>query len=153
MRTYDVTLAELPEQQIAVVRAHVPFDGLAAFLGGAFGEVAEVLGGAGDEPAGMPVARYRVTADGFDAEAGFPVRHPVTPIGRVESSVLAGGSVARVMHRGAYADVRAAYEAALRWIDANGMQTAGDPWESYLDEPDVAEPRTEVFVPCRRAHR
>lgn len=152
MRTYDVTLAELPEQQIAVVRAHVPFDGVAAFLGGAFGEVAQALGRAGDEPAGMPLARYRVTADGFDAEAGFPVRRPVTPTGRVESSTLPGGSAARVMHRGAYADVGAAYEAALRWIDANRMQTAGDPWECYLDGPDVAEPRTEVFLPCTPAH-
>ena len=144
-----MTLAELPEQQIAVVRAHVPFDGVATFLGGAFGEVAEALARAGEEPAGVPVARYRVTADGFDAEAGFPVRHPVTPTGRVESSVLAGGSAARVMHRGAYADVGAAYEAALRWIDANGMQTAGDPWESYLDEPGIPDQRTEVVMAVR----
>lgn len=153
MRTYDVTLAELPEQQIAVVRAHVPFDGVGAFVNDAFGEVARALGRAGDEPAGMPLGRCRVTADGFDAEAGFPVSHAVTPTGRVESSTLPGGSAARVLHRGDYAEVGAAYEAALRWIDANGMQTAGDPWESYLDEPDVAEPRTEVFMPCRPAHR
>jgi hypothetical protein len=29
------------------------------------------------------------------------------------------------------------------------MEACGAPWESYLDGPEVAEPRTEVVVPCR----
>ena len=28
-------------------------------------------------------------------------------------------------------------------------QMLGDPWEVYLDGPEVAEPRTIVRVPCR----
>ena len=28
-----------------------------------------------------------------------------------------------------------------------GAEPAGAPWESYLDEPGVPEPRTEVVLP------
>lgn len=153
MRTYDVTLAELPEQRTAVVRGHVPHDGIGPFLGPAFGEVAAALGRAGLEPAGMPFARYRLTPDGFDVEAGFPVRGDVEEVGRVISSALPAGSAARVIHQGPYDEVAGAYQAATRWIDGNGFVQSGDAWEMYLDEPSVAEPRTEVFVPCTEAHR
>ena len=27
----------------------------------------------------------------------------------------------------------------------------GQPWESYLDEPDTAEPRTQVYLLCAQA--
>lgn len=153
MRRYEVTLAQLPAQSTAVVRAQVAHDGIGPFLGSAFGEVVRALGQAGERPAGMPFARYHLTEDGFAVEAGFPVRRRVDPVDRVEGSELPGGSVARVLHQGPYAEVAGAYEAAVRWIDENGLEQTGDAWEMYLDEPDVAEPRTEVFVPCRPAHR
>lgn len=153
MRTYDVTLADLPAQQTAVVRAHVPVDGIAGFIGSAFGEVMGALARSGQHPSGAPFARYHTTEDGFDVEAGFPVRQPVVASGRVVGSTLPGGPAARVLHQGAYADVAAAYQAAVRWLEENAMRQAGDAWEHYLDEPSVAEPRTEVFVPCAPAHR
>jgi effector-binding domain-containing protein len=153
MRTYDVTLAELPEQTTAVVHAQVAHDGIGAFIGSAFGEVMGALGRAGEQPVGMPFARYHLTEEGFDVEAGFPVRRPIDAVGRVKSSNLPGGSVARVIHQGPYDEVAGAYQAAVRWIDENGLVQRDDAWEMYLDEPDVAEPRTEVFVPCRPAHR
>lgn len=153
MRTYDVTLADLPEQHTAVVRAHVPVDGIAAFIGSAFGEVMGALARSGQQPSGAPFARYHVTEDGFDVEAGFPVSGRFEDSGQVLGSSLPAGPAARVVHQGAYADVAAAYEAAVRWLEENAMRQAGDAWEHYLDEPSVAEPRTEVFVPCAAAHR
>ncbi len=153
MRTYDVTLADLPEQHTAVVRAHVPHDGIGAFIGGAFGEVTAALGAAGEQPAGPPFARYHLTADGFDVEAGFPVAAAFAGAGRVEGSTLPAGRVAKVVHRGGYAEVAHAYEAAVRWVTENSLRQEGDAWETYLDEPSVPEPRTEVFVPCTVAHR
>ena len=153
MKTYDVSFADLAERPTAVVRDHVPHDGIGPFIGSAFGEVMSVLGRAGVQPSGPPFARYRVTADGFDVEAGFPVAAPVTASGRVEGSTLPGCRAARVMHRGSYAEVAAAYEAAVRWIDENACRQSGDAWEVYLDGPEVPEPRTEVFVPCTPAHR
>lgn len=152
--TYTVTRAELPEQHVAVVRGRVAHDGIGPFLGQAFGSVMEALSASGAAPAGMPFARYRA-ADGGDweIEAGFPVDVPVAATGDVVPSTLPGGQAARVLHRGPYDQVAGAYEAAERWVVENGLRPSDAPWECYLDEPEVEEPRTEVFLPCVEAHR
>jgi effector-binding domain-containing protein len=150
---YTVSLADLAEQHTAVVCGHLPVEGIPAFLGGAFEEVAGAAQAQGLHLSGPPFARYRVGTDGFDVEAGFPVSGPVTPTGRVEASTLPGGHVARTLHRGAYDEVAQAYQALESWVVDNSYTPTAAPWECYLDEPGVAEPRTEVFQPCAPAHR
>jgi effector-binding domain-containing protein len=53
-----------------------------------------------------------------------------------------------VLYQGDYAGVGSAYEAVERWLAEHGYVSAGTPWESYLDGPEVAQPRTVVQVPC-----
>ncbi len=150
---YTVSSADLPEQHAAVVRGQVSHDGIGEFLGTAFGEAIAALQTQGIEVSGAPFARYRMTAEGWDIEAGFPTAAPVTTDGTVHPSSLPGGHAARVIHTGAYSEVAGAYEAGERWIAENGFRPSGVPWESYLDEPSVPEPRTAVFLPCVEAHR
>lgn len=145
----DVELRTLPPQPVAVVRGDVRLEDLPSFLGGAFEEVATTLARQGLSPVGPPLGRYVPKPDGsFEVEAGFPVGHPVTGAGRVEPDRLPGGTVARVLYRGDYAGVGEAYASATEWVGAHGYRVSGQSWECYLDEPDVPEPRTEVFVPC-----
>ncbi len=59
--------------------------------------------------------------------------------------------MATATHRGDYAAIGATYGALNDWVVANGHVVTGQPWESYLDEPDVPEPRTRVHLPCARA--
>jgi effector-binding domain-containing protein len=146
---YQVERVQLIQQPSAVVRGRVPRDGIPGFLGGAFGEVMGVLAAQGVEPAGPPFGCYLPTSDGFDVEAGFPTSAPVEPAGRVVPSTLPGGSAIQVLHRGPYAGVAAAYQAGEVWLAERGGEPTAPPWESYLDEPDVAEPRTLVSMPCR----
>ncbi len=148
---YAVTLEQRAEQPAAVVRGHVDVEELPAFLGGAFGEVGAALGAQRLVPAGPPFGRYRIVDGGFDVEAGFPASSAVAATGRVEPTVLPGGPVATTMHVGSYDGVSAAYAAVQEWVGSSGYVVAGDPWECYLDEPDVAEPRTLVCFPCRDA--
>lgn len=147
---YTVELVELAPQPCAVVRGHVALEAIPGFLGQAYGDVMGVLAGEQVSPAGPPFARYHVTGDGLDVEAGFPVTGPVSPTGRVTAGEQAGGLVATVMHRGDYGKVEQAYRAAEDWLAVNGYVPAGEPWESYLDGPEVAEPRTVVSLPCRK---
>jgi effector-binding domain-containing protein len=151
MTNYEIELVDLREQPAAVVRGSVTQDTIPAFLGEAFGAVMAAVAGQGNAVAGPPFARWRPTDTGFDAEAGFPCKVPLTPSGRVEPTVLPGTWATRVLHVGDYAGVAGAYQAAERWIVENGYVATGSPWESYLDEPDVAEPRTLVFQPCTEA--
>lgn len=145
----DVEQVELPRQRIAVVHAHVRVEEIPAFVGAAFAEVMQVLEAQGLAPTGPPFSRYTPTGDGIDVEAGFPTSGDVTPHGRVIAGELPDGPAARVLYRGDYAGVAGAYETAVAWASAHGYVASGSPWESYLDGPDVAEPRTVVCLPVR----
>ncbi|QNN53499.1 GyrI-like domain-containing protein [Nocardioides mesophilus] len=148
--TYSIQFADLQPQDVAVVHGRVRSGALPEFLGGAFGEVARVMAEQGLLPIGPPFGRYRFDDDGScQVEAGFPCAGIVTDAGRVRHGRLPGGRVAHTLHVGDYAAVGAAYQAAVDFIVANGHEPAGVAWERYLDGPDVASPRTEVFVPCR----
>lgn len=151
--SYDVAEVDLPERPAATVRGHVAHDGIPAFLGSAFGEVVGAVGPRGLGPAGPAFARYRAADDGgWDIEAGFPLLAPLGEAsGRVESTTLPAGPAARTLHVGDYGSLGAAYEAVSTWLTEHGRVGAGEPWECYLDGPEVEEPRTEVYVPCRPA--
>lgn len=150
---YQTQFVDLQAQPAAMVRGLVSYEAIADFLGPAFGEVINVLDTQGLHPTGAPFGRYRpADGNGWEVEAGFPCSADVRAEGRVEPSLLPGGRAARTMHVGSYADVGAAYEAALSWLTDEGHVVDGEPWECYLDGPEVAEPRTEVFVPCVAAH-
>lgn len=147
--TYDIQLTELQAQPAAVVHGHVVDEnGIGDFLGRAFGEVMGVMEQQGVHPAGAPFGRYRPTPDGgFDVEAGFPVSGPVTGVGDVEPLLLPGGRCVRTLHVGDWGKLEGAYAALKDWAVDNGCTPREDPWESYLDGPDVPEPRTEVYMP------
>ncbi len=147
--TREVELVELRPQPAAVVRTHITVAEIPAFLGGAFGEVIETLGRQRLAPAGPPFGRYVPAGGGFDVEAGFPATGAVTPSGRVVASALSGGPAVTVLHQGDYGSVAAAYDEAFAWAGAHGYVPSGPPWESYLDGPEVAQPRTVVHLPCR----
>ena len=148
---YHVDRIDLEAQPTAVVRGIVAQEAIAEFLGGAFGEVIGAISAQGLAPAGPPFGCYVPTAEGFEIEAGFPASAPIAPTGRVVASELPGGTALVVLHRGPYAAVSMAYTAAEDWLADNAWESTGQPWEAYLDGPEVAEPRTLVHVPIRPA--
>ena len=62
--------------------------------------------------------------------------------------MLPGGTVATTTHTGRYDEVGDAYAATTAWLLEHDLTVADVPWESYLDAPDVSEPRTRLCVPC-----
>ena len=147
--TYDIRIEKRSEQPAAVIRGRVSLDEIREFLGTAFAEVGAELAAQRLAPVGPPFGQYRPQDGGFDIAAGFPTSGGLTPAGRVEPMVLPGGSLATTTHVGPYSEVSAAYEAVIEWLTSSGLVPAGDPWECYLDGPEVAEPRTVVYFPCR----
>ena len=148
MTTTQMELTDQTAQPAAVVRGHVSVDVLPAFLGGAFEEVLRVLGDQGLEPAGPPFGRYTPAAGGFDAEVGFPASGAVTGAGRVQATELPGGRTATALHVGGYETIGETYERLAAWTATRGCTPVGTPWETYLDGPEVVEPRTLVHLPC-----
>jgi len=144
-------IERLAPQPAAVIRARVAVDGIPAFLAGAYGDVIDVLAEQRMEVAGPPFARYAMSDRGFDVEAGFPTNESIVPTGRVEAGELPGGPALVVLHRFGYTDIEDEVRTAQEWLAANRWTATGAPWESYLDGPEVAEPRTLVYMPCRPA--
>lgn len=146
----QVELVESSGQPAAVIRGTVRTEEISAFLGGAFAEILEVLDRQQHPPAGPPFGRFLPAAgEGFDVVAGFPCSGVIQASGRVEPDALPGGYAARILYRGDYAGVGEAYEVLRAWVEQHGYVSTGPAWESYLDGPEVPEPRTVIQLPCR----
>jgi effector-binding domain-containing protein len=148
---YQISVAQQPAQNALVIEHSLGREAVPQFLNTAFLEVAEILAEHGIQPSGPPFARYRVDGDTFHVTAGIPVPVGVTGSGRVQPAELPGGDVASTVHVGSYEDLPAAFHAVMEWLPGAGYAITGDPWESYLDGPDVPQPRTQVNFPVTRS--
>jgi effector-binding domain-containing protein len=152
--TYEIVPADLQEQQVACTRAVIPREGIATFLATAFAKVPQTIAQQGLESIGPPYARYHFREDGsIEVEAGFPVSGHLARTTEVEAGALPAGHVVTTVHAGAYDQVGTAYEALTRYLRTNGYEPAGGAWESYLDDPEVPQPRTKVYLPAQKVTR
>jgi effector-binding domain-containing protein len=140
---------ELAAQPAAVVCGQVTRADLPAFLGGAFEETLAAITGQGRAAAGPPFARFRVEGDSVEVEAGFPATGAIDATQRVTATELPCGQAARLLYRGPYEGIAEAYADGEKWLADHRLTASARPWESYVDEPGVAEPRTVVHLPYR----
>ena len=151
---YEVEVRELEEQPTAVIRSRVEEDQLGPWFAGSFGALATHLQSIDVATVGLPFARCAEGADAYDVEAGLPVAMAITPDNGIEPSSLPGGPAAATWHRGAYATARPAYTAIADWLERNGCEPAGPPWETYHSDTatDLDETTwiTEVIQPFTR---
>lgn len=145
---YEINVEQLGEQHAAAVVKQVPIAQIGAFIGEAFGLVMAELAAQRITPSGPPFARYDMRGSVFEVTAGFPTPLPIASRDRVIATNLPAGTVATTMHVGAYDAVKDAYDAVMEWLPTQSLRPTGDPWEVYLDGPEVMNPRTVVFVPC-----
>lgn len=149
--TYQISVAQQHSQQAVVIEADVARDDIPQFLDGAFGELSAMLTAQGLESQGPPFARYRVDSQTFHVTAGMPVSQLPDLEGRAVTGQLPGGLIASTIHFGSYGDLPSAFHAVIDWLSGAGYRIVGDPWESYLDGPETAEPRTQVCFPAALA--
>jgi effector-binding domain-containing protein len=152
---YDVRVRDVVSQPIVSIRTRTSLAQMAAFMGGAYGELFQLIGQQGVRPAGPPFAVYHdpeFKEDDIDVEAGVPVAEPVASVGRVVGGELPAGPIAFTLHLGPYEEIGGAYGALLSWIQEHGHEGAGPPREFYIVGVGQAEPsayRTEVQFPIK----
>lgn len=105
--------------------------------------------------AGPPFTRYLPSGPGLlSVEAGLTIAVPSKGEGDIVATELPGGPCAVAIHEGPYDKLAETHAAVERWIDANKLESAGSPWETYLTDPgETPNPtdwRTEVVYPLRR---
>jgi effector-binding domain-containing protein len=149
--SHDITTRHVEATPTAVIRVRVARSEVGAAIGAAISELFAHIGRIGSHPVGPPFARFFSVDPEFDFEVGLPVPELIARRDRIAPSELPGGDVAVAEHRGA--DTSAAYGALRAWIEANGREEAGVPWEVYYSDlqevPDPDDWRIEVVWPIR----
>jgi AraC family transcriptional regulator len=152
MPTTSITRQEIAEQPTVYVRKRAGRHELATAIGDALGKAFPYAMQSGAGVAGRPFARYVEMGAGLmTVEIGVPVSHAVAGAGEIEAGSLPGGAVAVGIHMGSYEQLHETFANIERWIETEGYQKGGAPWESYITDPaelpDPAEWRTDVYWP------
>lgn len=154
---YSISKKEITEQPVLVVRRRIKPSEVATTLGAALGQVFQYAQQNGIALAGQPFTRYIEWGPGiWTIEAGLPVTAAVAKTsseGDVRADVLPGGLAATATHTGPYDKLHEAHAAIQQWMEAQGLQSAGAPWEVYVtdpaDYPDPKDWKTDVFWPAQ----
>lgn len=130
MSSYDVVIKELPIQLIAGVRGIIP---TYSDVGQLFGELCAYLGRYSS--GGMSAVIYH--DEGYkerdvDVEAVTFLTAPIPTSERVRVYEIPELTVVSTVHSGAFSRFNEAYDALVRWIEANGYQIAGPGREIFL---------------------
>jgi len=152
MPMLSIERRELSPAHVLIVRARCARHELSKTMGECFGKAFPYAMGTGVPLAGRPFTRYLSTGPGlFTIESGCVLAAATQGQGDVEAATLPGGGAAVAMHGGSYDTLSDTYAEMERWMEKNGMQPGGAPWESYItdpaDHPDPAEWRTEIYWP------
>ena len=152
--TLEFSTTEIEAQLFVGIRVQTTMAKIGEGMGQLLGEVFGYVQGKGVAPAGMPFTIYHsMEGDDLDMECGVPVATAIEGEGRVQAGQLPAGKVATVTHMGPYDDLKTTWGALMGWIESEGLQPAGVPWESYFtdpgEEPDQSKWRTDIFFPVR----
>jgi len=148
---YQCKLREIQSQPVLSIRGKAAPATLTATIGKLLQDVGRYVTGAGGKIAGPVFTRYHKRAgDEIELEAGVLVDRALPGDGSVKAGELPGGLAVATVHLGPYDGLPAASEALGSWVQQNGREPAGPPWEFYLNDPSVTDPaewQTEVLQP------
>jgi effector-binding domain-containing protein len=130
MGDYDVVIKEVPAQWVASIREELEkYPSIGALYPEIFAEV-DPQSIAGPTIAIWHDPEYKET--NVDGEAGVYVKPRASAAGRVKVYELPAQRVASLIHHGSFKALPKAYDAAMRWIEANRYQISGPIREVYL---------------------
>lgn len=147
----DVVLKRVATQWIASIREVIPAYRMVGIL---FGKLFELIGQLELEGIGAALWHDSEYKDkNLDVEVGVLVKQPFTVPQPLSVHELPAVTVASIIHHGAFNRIGEAYQAVLRWIEANGYSSCGPTREIFLrvatpvkreDESNVTEIQVAV---------
>jgi effector-binding domain-containing protein len=141
------------ERHTLVVRTSTPVEKLSEVMGSSYGEIMQVMGSSGAQPAGAPFAMYHnMDMSNLDVEIGFPVAAAVPGSGRVKAGKLPGGRAAVTLHVGPYGKIGEAYDRLTAFVKEKGLNPESFCYEFYLNDPAETPPeqlQTEIYFPLK----
>ncbi|MFP4976723.1 MerR family transcriptional regulator [Paenibacillus sp. CN-4] len=172
----EVSLVETQPVQIISIRQILSADELAKGYALYFLRLYEQAAAGRLELAGSPMTLYHspeYRPEGNDTEFALPIarlvsgsreRSAVLPVPEIKEDAavwpmprtreLAGGWCAKSVLKGAYSDLTSVYARMREWMEVEGWEAAGAPYEVYLTDPNQAgapeNNETEVYFPVRQ---
>ena len=158
MPAYDVIVKKVASLRVAQVREVVPdIEHIGPVLNRIFDQVGAYIYGHGATPIEPATTIYYVEGyceKDFEVGACMPFNGSLSGNERVEVIDLpAHETVASVVHHGPFSTMNQAYDAAFRWIEANGYQSAGFVRELNLEyerDGDQSKYVTEIQFPIEK---
>jgi effector-binding domain-containing protein len=143
-------IIDVAPRTTAVIRLHIPCDECERYFGPAVLELFAELELQGIAPAGPVFDHHFKRPDThFDFEIGVPTAKPVAPGGRVIPSEWPAFRAAKTVLVGGYEQLSEAWPEFIQWIEGQGLRTATDFWQSFVQgpetDPDPSTWRTELI--------
>ncbi|HDR72822.1 MAG TPA: GyrI-like domain-containing protein [Methanoculleus sp.] len=152
----DVEVVEVARQVVLGLRRRGSYPQIATMIG----ELVEFAMAHGVQIAGPPVfvchemspeeAFAADAAGNADIEVAFPILGTTEGSGEMRVYELPGGTMATIVHRGAYENATPTYEKLYAWLERSQKSIAGPLREVYLNDPrEVPEEEilTEIYAP------
>lgn len=152
----EITIVDVPTQNVLGIRKCGSYKMIPQLLAGLFQHA--MVSGA--HITGMPAfvchelskeAVMEADAKGTaDIEVIVPVATAVGGSDDVRYYELAGGKMARIIHKGPYEACEQAYDRLFVWIAEEGRTVCGPTREVYLNDPRTVRPEeilTEIYAP------
>jgi effector-binding domain-containing protein/carbon monoxide dehydrogenase subunit G len=130
---------------------------MASAIGAAYGEVGAFMKAQKLAQAGAPITIDTGSSDtDYLFDAAIPVDRvpakPVPPDSRVQVKQTYGGKVLKVTLRGSYSQIPATYDRIVAYIAAHGIETNGNPWDEFANDPATvkeSEVVTNIYFPIK----
>lgn len=155
----EVTKIDAVPVTVAYVEASSSKDpkDIGAAIGAAYAKVGAFMKTAGLKQAGAPMTiNTRWDDAGYGFDAAIPVdAQPVKPVAAdspVKIKTTYSGPALKVVVKGPYTEMPAAYEKLTAYMAARGYVAAGPPWDEYVSDPGTtpeAELITNIVQPVK----
>lgn len=149
-KSLEIKLKEFNPVSVISVRDTISIDNIGAMFGKAF----ETAFKNGITPAGAPMTVYHdidFNYEHTDIELALPVPKKEN---KIQTQEFDPGLCAYTVYTGAYSSIGDAYAAIMKWIEANGYEISGAPFDVYIKGPrEVSSPDefvTEVYFPVKK---
>ena len=147
----EIGIRAFPERWVLCAAAATTADDLGDTLADLFPKLLDHANEAGAKVCGVPMTRYGASqADGsMEIEACLPVESACA-VGEGFACVeLPACRAAATMHHGPYENLGDAHFALGEYVRVNRLETAGECWEEYVNDPGAApDPSKWMTLVC-----
>ena len=152
----EITIVDVAPQKVLGIRKYGKYEKIGQMIG----QVCQFATQKGAQIVGSPIfvchekgaeeAKKAAAEGNADMEVAVPVAGEIESTDEFKCYELAGGKMAKIVHKGPYEECTPTYEKLFAWLEQQGKQVVGPTREIYLNDPCEVSPEellTEIYAP------